>query len=428
MTDLNSSILPILQAHHLDGITLDADMQAPFYEGFSLANLPGSVCRWLGQKNWPTPALDEIYAKNFQGEYEQVILIVVDGMGLELFQEMGGESVSEFQPWQDLLAESCLLPMTSIVPSTTSAALTAFWTGCAPAQHGITGYEMWLREYNLAANMITHMPSFFDGPIGSLRQAGFDPQTFLTVPTLGPFLTQAGIEPIVLQHNSIARSGLSTMLFKQTRAVPFRGMNDMFTTLEELACQDLPQQRYLYAYWGDLDELQHVYGPRDQRVKQEFRSFQRGLCRFAAQLKQNAKKKTLVLVTADHGQKASVVQAKNRVQQTPELVNCLHLLPTGESRMPYLHIRPGYEEKVREILDKNWPGSFMVLQTGQAVAAGLFGPAPYHAELSSRLGDLILIARNDAYLHWARKENALLGRHGGLNRSEMLIPLFIFDR
>ena len=420
-------MLARLEEHRLPKITLDAEMQAPDYGGASLANLPGSVCRWFGLNGWRTRPLDESYSSPFRQEYEQVILLVIDGMGLELFQKIGNESSGEYQPWQELLAESHLLPMTSIVPSTTSAALTAFWTGCAPSQHGITGYEMWLREYNLAANMITHMPVYFDGPAGSLRQTGFDPQTFLTVPTLGPFLTQAGVEPFVLQHNSIARSGLSTMLFNQTRSVPYRGMNDLFATLEELACQDSLKKRYLYAYWGDLDELQHVYGPQDLRVRQEFHSFQRGLCRFIAHLRRGVKKKTLVLVTADHGQKVSTVNERYQVQQRPKLLDCLHLLPTGESRMPYLHIRPGYEEKVREIVEKTWPGDFIVLRTDQAVAAGLFGPAPYHNELASRLGDLILIARNEAYLHWARKENMLRGRHGGLSRSEMLVPLMIFD-
>ena len=427
MTDFTSILLPELFAHKLEGIPLDEEMQAPYYEGHCLANLTASICNWLGLKNWPTEPLHETYTRPFRQEYEQVILLVVDGMGLELFEKIEMELSAERQQWQELLAAGCLFPLTSIVPATTSAALTAFWTGCTAAQHGITGYEMWLREYNMAANMITHTPAFFDGPAGSLRQAGFDPLTFLTVPTLGPYLTQAGVDTFVLQHNSIARSGLSAMLFSQTQSVPFRSMNDLFTTLEEIACEESFQQRFIYAYWGDLDELQHVYGPGDLRVIQEFRSLQRALYHLVTHLKQKVKKKTLILVTADHGQKPTPIVKINKVSQAPELVNCLHLLPTGESRLPYLHIRPGFESKVRAMVEEKWPGSFTILQSEQAVRAGLFGPAPYHPELFSRLGDLILIARKDAYLYWPRKENMLHGRHGGLSRAEMLTPLLILD-
>jgi hypothetical protein len=38
------------------------------------------------------------------------------------------------------------------------------------------------------------------------------------------------------------------------------------------------------------------------------------------------------------------------------------------------------------------------------------------------VGDLILVARGNAYLWWADKEDQLLGRHGGLHPEEMLVP------
>ena len=427
MTDFTKILLPKLAAHRLDGFLLDEDMQAPFYQGHCLANLPASICAWLGREEWPTVPLDESYARPFRRQYDQVILLVVDGMGLELFQKGSADESAESRLWQNLLAESCLFPLTSIVPSTTSAALTSFWTGRTAAEHGILGYEMWLREFNLAANMITQSPAFFEGAVGSLRQAGFDPSRFLTVPTLGPFFKQAGVETFALQHNAIARSGLSTMLFDQVQSVPFRGLNDLSTTLEELACTETMQKRYIYAYWGDLDELQHVYGPNDLRVQQEFRSLQRAMIRLFTHLKQNVHKKTLVLVTADHGQKQTQVLSEYNVNQAEDFIDCLHLLPTGESRLPYLHIRPGYAERVREIVETRWPGKFLLLSSDQAASVGLFGPTPYHTELFSRLGDLILIARKDAYLYWPQKENSLKGRHGGLSRSEMLTPLLIFD-
>ena len=45
-----------------------------------------------------------------------------------------------------------------------------------------------------------------------------------------------------------------------------------------------------------------------------------------------------------------------------------------------------------------------------------------HPNLTSRVGDLIAVARQDAYLWWHTKEDFLLGRHGGLNPQEMLVP------
>ena len=58
----------------------------------------------------------------------------------------------------------------------------------------------------------------------------------------------------------------------------------------------------------------------------------------------------------------------------------------------------------------------------QALKAGLFGPGSEHPGLHDRIGDLILVARNNHYLWWDSKEDFMLGRHGGLHAEEMLVP------
>jgi len=55
-----------------------------------------------------------------------------------------------FNPvWKRLEQQGLLAPLTSIVPSTTAAALTSLWTGRSAAEHGIAGYELWLKEYGI---------------------------------------------------------------------------------------------------------------------------------------------------------------------------------------------------------------------------------------------------------------------------------------
>jgi hypothetical protein len=61
-----------------------------------------------------------------------------------------------------------------------------------------------------------------------------------------------------------------------------------------------------------------------------------------------------------------------------------------------------------------------------AVEAGLFGAPPASPQTEDRVGDWIVIARRNAFLWGATKENTMLGRHGGLSREEMLVPLFAF--
>jgi predicted AlkP superfamily pyrophosphatase or phosphodiesterase len=175
------------------------------------------------------------------------------------------------------------------------------------------------------------------------------------------------------------------MLFRDTKAIPFRGLQDLFVSLEELATANLTEKRFIYAYWSDLDELQHVYSSSDIRVKQEYRDIQHAFCRFIGHLRKNASDDTLILLTADHGQVITEISNRQVVQKYPDLVANLHMLPTGESRLPYLHVRPGMESSVRELIEKFWPGEFWVVDSELAVSSGLFGPEPYHPEIISRV-------------------------------------------
>jgi hypothetical protein len=110
------------------------------------------------------------------------------------------------------------------------------------------------------------------------------------------------------------------------------------------------------------------------------------------------------------------------VANHPGLTRLLHMMPTGEHRLMYLFIRPGQADAVRDYYDQTWPGEFAFIDPLEAVEAGLFGPGQPHPRLYDRLGDVIVAARERAYLWWADKENILVGRHGGLGAEEMIVP------
>lgn len=423
MTVSKNEYLSELLARRVGNLPFSQEMAAPFYSGGCIANLPASICNWLGI-DFPgiTPLDSQIY--DIPGKhFRQVILAVIDGLGWDQFQRLAGMETHESRAWNEILQDSLLMPLTSIVPSTTAAALTSFWTGLPPAGHGITGYEMWLQEYGITANMIHQSPTAFLTVMGGLAPAGFIPGKFLGVPTLGPAMRRQGVHPFALQHNSIHKSGLSQMLLAEVDALPFRTLSDLWWTLEQVESEHLAEKRYFYLYWGELDELQHVYGPEDPRVAQEYFVFLRAMLRFLQRARAHGNGDTLFLLTADHGQVRSLPSPETEIRRHPELLQMMHLLPTGESRMPYLYLKPGYEQRALTMMDELYPGQFTAVDSEEALAVGLFGAEPFHPQIRSRIGDKVLLAREEYYLHWPDKENLLLGRHGGLNRKEMIVPL-----
>jgi hypothetical protein len=398
------------------------EFRLPDYQGGSIVNLPDTVCRWFDIPGLGIGALSEANDVPLPDPVTQVILVVIDALSFQHFQTWGRGNLEPV--WGPLVERGSLQPLTSICPSTTCAAMTSLWTGQPAARHGISGYEMYLKEYQLTANMIRHTPVQFSGPGCSLEKAGFIPEEFLDLPTLGTHLNRHGVQAHAFQDRSILNSGLSRMFLKDVQLHGIRSAPDMFLSLRELLEAQPQTKKYITAYWGMVDGFFHLHGTENPRGRAEFAAFSRSLHEHLLEpLPPAIRRETLLLVTADHGQVTTRPDPHYTLEAHPELADLIHMLPSGENRLAYLHVRPGNTAAVRDYIQEHWPDQFVVLPSGEATEAGLFGPPPVHPGWSSRTGDLVMIARDQAYLWWHREPNPLIGRHGGLTEVEMTVPL-----
>jgi hypothetical protein len=321
-----------------------------------------------------------------------------------------------------LVDQAVVTYLTSISPSTTATALTTLWTGRQPVEHGIIGYELWLKEYGTLVNMITHSAVSSSNQTGHLSNAGFQPQNLLTVPPLASMLNTHGVKVFTLQHNSIYNSGLSTMLYKGANALPYSSCNDLWTTLFDLL-ESSTEKTLTFIYWGDLDTFSHRYGPMNDFVRQEWDTFASLLVQCLLRLHHLKKEKMLFLLTADHGQVPTPKKPEFDLRQHPGLLRMFIMPPSGEGRMPYLFIHYNQADAVRDYLTQHWADTFLVLPATDFQDSGLLGDAQPHAAIQDRTGDFVIFPRENTYWWWANKENPLLGRHGGLLAEEMLVPL-----
>lgn len=433
MRDLTSQLLPRLESNRLPGnaptpsgkgLDLGPGLVYPFYNGLSIANLPSSLCAWLGVEAPPSsaPALDPLVQSLWDRTFRDVILFVVDGFGLDMLQSTMSDPDPELRAWRGLPQEAALAPLTSVVPSTTATALTTFWSGALPAEHGVVGYEVFLKEYGLVANMILHSPASYYGDNGSLRMAGFRPETFLPVPLLGPHLKRQGVSAYAFLHRSISNSGLSNGLHQEAAAAPVYALSDLFANLADLLDSPAPARRYIYVYWGNLDDMSHRYGPADPRVRRELFYLSQQLGIFLKDRAARSADKTLLVLTADHGHIHTPRNPAFEVRNHPRLLDCLTMLPSGEARLPYAYLRPGRETQFQEYLEQTWDGCFKAFPTATLIQAGLWGNREISPLLAERTGDRVIIPQGGEYWYFGSKENQLLGRHGGLSRTEMLVP------
>jgi len=408
-------------------IDLPEEFTLPQYSGRSIVNIPSTICDWLGVPHLGAPPISQDVLYGLKNTYQHIILLVVDGLGWHMLQKMIQEPSKTGMAnsiWIDILHDSLISPVTSVVPSTTTAALTALWTGLTPAETGMAGYELWLKEYGLVANMITHAPASFTGSQGSLENTGFKPTAWIPGPVMGRHLSANGIESYAFIPQTIAHSGFSSMQMQGSRIMPYVSTSDLWVTLHHLL-QSRPRHRtFANVYWGMLDTLAHRYGPHDERIELEFAAFGMVLKDFLLSLKQQKRSNnTLLLMTAEHGlihtPRLPVYDLKNY----PALMDCMVMQPTGENRLSYIYLRNGMEVTFLRFVKEIWGEAFFMARSRDMVERGLFGTGQQEPHLASRLGDWVMAARGNAYCWWQEKENLMLGRHGGLSPDEMLVPL-----
>ncbi|MCI0476903.1 MAG: alkaline phosphatase family protein, partial [Anaerolineales bacterium] len=137
-------------------LNLPPEFIAPNYGGRSIVNVPATIIRALGG-HFHTPPLDPEITKGFTTGVQRVVYVVADAMGYRrLLDALDANPQNGFHKL--LQRGANLVPITSTFPSTTTAALTSLWSGYTPAEHGFIGFQLFLREQSVRANMIRFSP------------------------------------------------------------------------------------------------------------------------------------------------------------------------------------------------------------------------------------------------------------------------------
>jgi hypothetical protein len=290
------------------------------------------------------------------------------------------------------------------------------------------GTRLFLRDQSLRANMISFSPVGFEHR-EILLDEGLEPASFLPVPGIAEAMASQGIETHVLINGQYTKGGLSDIFFRGVTTVHSYvpgSAADLWITLRRFLEQRVGQRMFISVYWGVLDALSHARGPQSPAIDAELGAFtELMISEFLNRVSPDAASGTLFEVVADHGQLETPPHDAVRLAEHPELVENLWMGPLGEQRFAYLVARQGRIKSVRRYVQQHLGHAFAVIDSRQALKAGLFGLGNNAPETAARLGDIILVSRGSHILYDEGQEPYLLGLHGGLSAEEMIVPLFL---
>ncbi len=225
----------------------------PDYEGSSIVNFSaGLLEHFMAQRpDGSVPYSFESNKIDLSGS-EKVVVFVIDALGyFNLLRIMEENSFR-------LFSREDIRILTSVFPSTTTAALTSIFTANTPSRHGFLGYLLNIPEYGGLVNMIELTPYTQDRD--NVTRLGFDPLKYIERQTIFESLKEAGVRGYHLTSKSFVNTGLTRM---HTRGGIARGAHGIGDILEELkiVLDSEEASSLTIVYWGLIDPYGHRYGP-----------------------------------------------------------------------------------------------------------------------------------------------------------------------
>ena len=417
------SLKKIRAARTVAGNVLPDNFVRPAYDGYSLANVANTVMKHFGVAHPGAPLADDVVGDGLKGA-KKVVVLLVDAMGYcSLSEQMKAE---RSLPFNQMARKGRLSPITSVFPSTTAVCTSSFYTGLSPVEHGIMGYRMFIKERGVIGNMIglTHEGD----PRPNLLIDGNDgPGRLLGVPTAHKRLRAKGVDAYCLIRNEISSSGLSQMLFQGAEIMPVVTSADLMVQIRKLLQTDPQKPAVIWAYWGQVDRMQHVYGTRSDEMRAEVRSVAFSLQEEV--LKHQMGTRASLMVMADHGHVEVGAQDIVSLARMQQGMDMMALPLTGTGRTGYFHARSEKKKSLLRYLQKRLSGRALVCDAREAVGDGLWGDGPVRAEVDHRVGDVLAMPFDTKTLFYPYRETShpsdlYGGRHGGLHEDEMLVPFF----
>lgn len=387
-------------------------MHKPDYQGGSIVNLMNTILKFSGHTtNYPP-------LRDFQikpGDYDNIILIVVDGMGYEFINRQS----------PNILTENIMSRLTSVFPTTTASAVSSFLTGEAPLQHALTGWYMFFKELGVCG-----LPLPFTSRYDSREFRDFELKTS-DILNFENIFNRLEIPYVIVTPEKTINSSYSNHCFGEKHKSGYKEPSDFFSVLKSEIFKNgkykdpnhLFPGKMIYAYYPFLDECAHINGMNSNESVQIFQDFSQ---RIESVINETKGQKNLFLITADHGLVDIEPQNKRYLKDYPDLSACLTLPLCGEARVPYCYVRPGKTIEFKNRIHDYFGDICRLMPLEEAVTANLYGMGSANPRFFDRVGDFILHFKEQYVLIdyvLNEKQHNFKGYHGGLSEEELYVPL-----
>ncbi|MDR1905752.1 MAG: alkaline phosphatase family protein [Clostridiales bacterium] len=360
-----------------------------FYPDYArnIVNIPNSLAKYFHAetKGATLPLLDA----SLSGGYKNVVLLIMDGMGSEMLKKHIPDGFLSSHKKTDL---------SSVFPSTTTAALTSLCSGLTPAEHGWMGWSCYFNDLNICVDLFNNKDSFTGKHIGK------------------PHLASSRMPYRDIWNDFDVKSHVVSPFSKYK----IRSLKQLCRVAARL-CKKRGK-KFIYSYFDNPDAIAHVHGTDSLNLKTALKKYDDLIARFAKKVKN-----TLVIITADHG----LTDAKlYDAEDYPDITECLYAKPSLEPRALSFFVKPEFLSVFPERFKAAFGDAFILKSGKEFLDEKFSGIGNPHPETLNFVGDYMALAVGDIALS-SKNQNGFIydykANHSGLTEEEMLVPLILVE-
>lgn len=355
----------------------------------SIINLSASLLKHYNV--FPEYKSLNVLDKYLKDDYNHVILIVLDGLGVNIINN----NLSE----EALLRKNIKSTITSVFPPTTVAATNAILSGRPPF---VSGYVGWM-QYN----------KFDDAhEVVFLNVDYYDQNKKLKTKLHEDLLKYDNILKRIKERNNSLHVELLFPSFHKTN-----GYKTFKDQLNRLLMITQGRKSFSYCYFDEPDLTIHRDGINGKKTKKVIENLNKLYEKFLREINDDV----LVIVTADHG---LVDVEPIKLYNYKDLIKTFKRKPALESRALTFFIKENEKANFEKLFKKYFKDDFLLLTKEELLEEHLLGFGVKHKLLDSFIGDYIAIAIKSKMFQLKDNE-PFKAHHAGLTKEEIEVPIII---
>ena len=347
--------------------------------------------------------------KLLEKKYRNVVLVILDGMGENILKNISPNGT---------FSKNKIDEITSVYPSTTTAAMTTYYSGKPPIETGWIAWSQYFKEYGRNIDVLPERDSYTGEKLKVKNQKISDIIGYKTV-----------YEQIKEQNSNIETYEIMPSYCEKKTKLTMTA-----NTVEEM-CESIvtlcknTQNKFVIAYNDNPDGIIHKNGCYSEETKKFVLEAEQEFEKMLQKLKCT---NTLIILSADHGHQD--INETIDILELKEIQECLIMPPTLESRMIGFFVKYNKRKEFEDIFNKLFKDKYILYSKEDLLKSNLLGYGNRHKKIEDFIGDYIAIAISDVrinigtYLSREMKHpDEKKSTHCGLTKNEMEVPLIVFD-